>query len=393
MGFQPLTGVRVLDVTSSLAGPWCTQILAALGADVVKIEHPGRGDESRAWGPEFRDGASVMFFAANAGKRSVALDLKTEAGLAALLRLAARADVFVQSLRPGRAEALGFGPATLRAANPKLVYCTIGAFGRSGPLAEQPGYDPLMQAYAGILSVTGAEGEGPARIGTSVIDLGTGVWAALAVLAALHEGTGRELDVSLYETALALLPYQLADYLGTGTLPGRHGTGFALISPYGVFATADGELMVAAANDRLYAALCEALGLGELIGDPRFATNPERVANRDELVPLLEARFVRDDTATIRALLDRAGVPYAPVQDVGRVARDPQTQALGILQDLGGAQSVALPLSADGERPRYPSPPPALGASSLDVLREAGYSDEELAGLVRDGIVGDGHAR
>src|SRR5687767_5326038 len=219
LSFLPLAGIRIVDVTSSLAGPWCTQILAALGADVVKVEHPGRGDEARAWGPEFHEGSSVMFFAANAGKRSLALDLKTDAGLAALQRLVTRADVFVQSMRPGSAERIGFGPGTLRASSPRLVYCSIGAFGRTGPLSRAPGYDPLMQAYGGILSVTGEEGRPGVRIGTSVVDLGTGVWAALGIVAALHErertGAGCVLDVSLFETTLALLPYQLADFLGT----------------------------------------------------------------------------------------------------------------------------------------------------------------------------------
>jgi crotonobetainyl-CoA:carnitine CoA-transferase CaiB-like acyl-CoA transferase len=319
--------------------------------------------------------------------------VKTDAGLAALLRLAERADVVVQSLRPGRAAALGFGPETLRASNPDLVYCTIGAFGHTGPLARQPGYDPLMQAFAGLISVTGEEDGPGVRAGTSVIDLGTGVWAALAIVAALKEGGGRTLDVSLYETALALLPYQLADALGTGAVPARHGTAFPLIVPYEVFATRDGELMIAAANDRLYASLCDALDLPELARDPRFATNPDRIAAKSELLPILEERIARDDTATILALLDDAGVPCAPVRDVGEVARDEQTRALGILQDLGGAATVALPLSADGERPQYPSPPPVLGVDSLAVLREAGYSEEELAELVREGIVGDGHAR
>ena len=203
MAFLPLAGVRVLDLTSSLAGPTSTEILGALGADVIKIEHPGRGDEAREWGPRFFAGGSVMFFSANAGKRSLALDLKSPQGLDVLLRLADGADVAVQSLRPGTAERLGLGPDVLRGRNPRLVYATIGAFGRSGPLASEPGYDPLMQAAAGIMSVTGETGGPPARVGVSLIDIGTGVWAALAIVAALHEGQGRTLDLSLYETALS----------------------------------------------------------------------------------------------------------------------------------------------------------------------------------------------
>jgi crotonobetainyl-CoA:carnitine CoA-transferase CaiB-like acyl-CoA transferase len=217
---------------TSLAVPYCTQILAALGADVIKVEHPARGDEARAWGPPFAGGGSVMFFVANAGKRSLALDLSTPAGREALLRLAERSAVFVQSLRPGAAERLGLGPADLHARNDGLIYCSIGAFGRHGPLADDPGYDPLMQAAGGIMSVTGEPGGARVRVGTSLIDLGTAVWTALAVLAALLEAGGRVLDVSLYETTLALLPYQLTNYLATGVIADREGSAFPLIAPY-----------------------------------------------------------------------------------------------------------------------------------------------------------------
>ncbi len=255
--FLPLEGVRVIDVTTSLAGPYCTEVLAALGADVIKVEPPEAGDEARSWGPPFWNGESTMFLAMNAGKRSVALDLRR--GLDVLLRLADGADVFIQSLRPGTAEARGFGADTVRARNPRLVYATIGAFGREGPWSTRPGYDPLAQAAGGILSVTGEEGGSGVRVGVSMIDQSTGVWAALGILAALHEreqtGAGRAIDVSLYETALALLSYQLTGYLGSGEVPGRHGTAFPSIAPYRVYATADGEVMIAAGNNGLFAAL------------------------------------------------------------------------------------------------------------------------------------------
>lgn len=379
--FQPLSGVRVLDLTSSLAGPYCTQILAALGADVVKIEHPARGDEARAWGPAFAGEASAMFFAANAGKRSLALDISTEAGRAVLLRLAERATVFVQSLRPGTAERLGVGPDELRAVNARLVYCSIGAFGRRGPLSRDAGYDPLMEAAGGIMSVTGEPGRPGVRVGSSVVDLGTAVWTALAVVAAVLEGRGRVLDLSLYETTLALLPYQLTNYLGTGEVPGREGSAFPLIAPYQVFRTKDGELMVLAGNDRLFRALCGALDLHELSGDPRFATNPLRVANRTELIPVLERRFAEEPSVVWLELLRAAGVPAAPVQDVGQVAESEQTAALGIFQELEGTRTVAVPLSVDGHRVTYPSRPPRLGEHSAAVLAEAGYAETEIAGL------------
>jgi crotonobetainyl-CoA:carnitine CoA-transferase CaiB-like acyl-CoA transferase len=388
MGFEPLSGIRVLDLTSSLAGPTATEILGALGADVVKIEHPGRGDEARDWGPPFYEGGSVMFFSANAGKRSLGLDLKSPEGLEVLLRLAGDADVLVQSLRPGTAERLGLGPESLRERNPRLVYASIGAFGRRGPLASEPGYDPLMQAAAGIMSVTGEADGHPVRVGVSLIDIGTGVWAALAIVAAIHEGRGRTLDLSLYETAISLAPYQLVDVLAGGTPPGRHGTAFPLIVPYQVFETSDGELMIVAANDRLYAKTCQALGAPELADDGRFTTNPLRVANREELIPLLQERIATETTAALLGRLREAGVPASPVNDLAGVAEDEQLRATGILQELGGRELPSPPFSADGERVRYRSESPLLGQHSREILAEAGYSDEETDALVEAGVVG-----
>jgi crotonobetainyl-CoA:carnitine CoA-transferase CaiB-like acyl-CoA transferase len=385
--FQPLTGTRVLDLTSSFAGPTATAVLGALGADVVKVERPGAGDEAREWGAPFFEGGSAMFFSVNAGKRSLALDLKSPRGAETLLRLADGADVLVQSLRPGAAERLGIGADAVRARSPRLVYATIGAFGRSGPLAREPGYDPLMQAAAGIMSVTGEPGRPPVRVGASLVDIGTGVWAALAIVAALHEGEGRTLDLSLYETAVSLLPYQLADVLAGAAAPERHGTAFPHIVPYQVFATADGELMLVAANDRLFAKACAALGRPELADDPRFATNPLRVESRAELIPLLASALATLPTADALARLREAGVPASPVNDLDAVAADPQLRASGILQELAGRELVAPPFTADGERPRYASPPPLLGEHSLEILREAGFADEEIAELVRLGAV------
>ena len=354
-----LRGKRVLDVTSSLAGPTCAQLLASLGAEVVKIEPPG-GDHARAWGPPFVDGEGALFLASNAGKQSLVLDLATGDGLARLLELVDGADVLVQSLRPGAAESRGFGPDAIRARKPELVYCSIGAFGSQGPLRDQPGYDPLLQAASGIMSVTGESGRTPVRVGVSLIDLATGLWAAFGILAALQRGGGGLVEVSLYETALWLLNYQLVGYLGTGEVPRREGTAFGQIAPYQVFSTRDGELMIVAGNDKLFRALCAVL---QLEPEERFATNPQRVAARTELAAIIEERTRTWSTEELLEALVAAGIPASPVRDVGEAARHEQTLALGILQQLGRFTTVAQPISFDGDRLLHPSPPPTLGTT------------------------------
>jgi formyl-CoA transferase/CoA:oxalate CoA-transferase len=392
--FAPLRGIRVVDVTTSLAGPYCTEVLAALGADVVKIEPPGVGDEARTWGPPWWEGESTLFLTVNAGKRSVCVDLRR--GNDVMLRLVDGADVLVQSLRPGLADERGLGAEALRARNPRLIYCSIRSFGRTGPWRDRPGYDPLAQAAGGIVSVTGEPGRDGVRAGVSVSDQGTGMWAAIGILAALHErertGEGREVDVSLYETALGFMAYHLTGFLGAGAVPAPHGTAFPSIVPYQAFSASDGRLMIAAGNDRLFAALVDALGLPELGSDARFTTNADRVANREALVPLLEASFAAEPREHWLARLADAGVPAAPVQDVSEVALAEQTEALEILQELphpavGGLRIPAFPVSIDGERVRHPSAPPELGAHTAEVLAEAGYSEPEIAELVATGIV------
>jgi formyl-CoA transferase/CoA:oxalate CoA-transferase len=396
MAHDPLRGTQVLDVTTSIAGPYCAQILAALGADVIKVERPDTGDDARAWGPPFWNGEGTMFLSANAGKRSLGISLRDPDGREAVLRLAERSDVFLQSLRPGHAEALGLGPEAVRARNPRVVYCSVGAYGRVGPLSREPGYDALMQAAGGLISVTGEPGRPGVRVGASLIDQGTGTWAALGVLAALLErdrtGTAPAVDVSLYETALGYLGYHLAGFLADGTVPTGEGTRFPMVAPYQVFATRDGELMIAGGNDRLFARICDVLGTPELVDDPRFRTNPDRVANRDELGRLLEDRLATDTTARWHESLTAAGVPVAPVADVADIVAAPQTEALGMLEPLPhpsipDLRLPALPLSFDRERAVHRSPPPAVGQHTAEILAEVGYDDETIAALAARGVI------
>jgi crotonobetainyl-CoA:carnitine CoA-transferase CaiB-like acyl-CoA transferase len=367
----PLRGIRVLELAQNLAGPYAAQILADLGAEVTKVEPPG-GDAARAWGPPFVGGSGAIFAVTNRGKRSVQLDVRSDDGAAALRELIARADVVIEAFRPGALARLGFGYETARELNARVVYCSVLAYGAKGPLRELAGYDPLMQAHAGMMSNTG--NDRPARVGTSVVDMGTGMWLAIAVLAALRErdvtGEGAELSVALYDTALAWNAYHIAAAVDTGYVPEPMGTEMPMIAPYGAFRTADGELMIAAANDALFVRLCTALALDQLLRDDRLNTNPSRVQCRAELNAAIEAVTARYDTSALTALLRDAGVPCAPIQSMSEVVNDAQTRASEMIVTDEGGTTLRMPVRFDGERPAVRAPAPAAGAHTIEVLSE-----------------------
>ena len=384
MDALPLFGTTVVELCHSLAGPYAAAILADLGAEVIKVESPGKGDYARDWGPPFAHGTSTAFHTFNRNKRALALDLRDRDARRRLEALIlARADVVIQNLRPGAVDKLGLDAARLMAEKPALIYCDLGAFGRAGPLRDRPGYDPLMQAYGGLMSVTGVEGGEPVRVGTSIIDMGAGMWAALGIVAALNRrhvtGKGCHVTTSLFETAIGWMATHIAGYLACGEVRCRMGSGVAEIVPHQAFATADGHVMVAAGNDNLFRALATLLDRSGLADDARFATNSARVSNRRVLIPMLEEVFCTRPTAQWLSGLEAAGVPAAPILSTDQVVASPQTAALGILQrtpDLD-LTLVGLPVEFDGVRPPCRRSAPKLGEHDdlLPAMRDTARKD------------------
>jgi crotonobetainyl-CoA:carnitine CoA-transferase CaiB-like acyl-CoA transferase len=386
----PLTGLRVLDLSRVLAGPWAGQLLADLGADVVKVERPEAGDDTRTWGPPYlKDDAgrdtkeATYYLCANRNKRSVAVDIAQPEGQRSVRALAAKSDVVIENFKAGGLARYGLDYASLQAANPRLVYCSITGFGQTGPYAHRPGYDFLMQGMGGLMSVTGrAEGEegaGPQKVGVALTDIMTGLYATIAIQAALAErersGLGQHIDMALLDVQVACLANQASSYLAGGVTPRRMGNAHPNIVPYQDFPTADGDMIVAVGNDGQFARLCEAVGRAEWARDPRFATNPQRVANRRELIALLRQATVMRTTREWIALLEQAGVPCGPINRIDEVFDDPQVQARGMRIELPHplAEKVALvanPIHFGASPVTYRNAPPTLGQHTDEVLAE-----------------------
>ena len=404
----PLSHLTVLDLSRVLAGPWCTQLLADLGAEVIKIEKPGSGDDTRSWGPPFlkdregrETGEAAYYLACNRGKKSVAVDFTQSEGQAIVRDLARAADVIVENFKVGGLKKYGLDYASLSAVNPRLVYCSITGFGQTGPYAERAGYDFMIQGMGGFMSVTGerddAPGGGPQKAGIAVADLMTGMYAATAVLAAIahreREGIGQYIDTSLFDTQIAMMATLDMNYLVSGTPPGRAGNAHQSIVPYQVFACADGHLILAVGNDGQFARFCDAAGKPEWRADPRFATNAGRVQRRDILVPMIAELMLERTQRDWLSTLEVVGVPCGPINRLDQVFADPQAKARGMRIDLphplsGTVPQVANPLNFSATPLTYTQAPPLLGEHTEAVLAgRLGLSKQSLADLVARGIV------
>ncbi len=403
-----LDGLRVLDLSRVLAGPWAGQILGDLGAEVIKVERPGRGDDTRAWGPPYlNDGQgaptseSAYYLSANRNKQSVTIDITRPEGQRLVKELVAESDVLLENFKVGGLKRYGLDYASLAAINPRLIYCSITGFGQDGPYAERPGYDFLIQGLGGLMSITGQPdgepGGGPVKAGVALTDITTGLYAAIAVLAAVNHrhqtGQGQHIDMALLDVQVATLANQAMNFLTSGTAPGRMGNAHPNIVPYQTFPAADGDIILTIGNDGQFARFCEVAGRPEWASDERYATNAARVANRDTLIPALRQTTVMKTTAEWLRLLEEAGVPGGPVNTIEQVFQDPQVQHRGLRIDLSHplTQSVPLvgsPLRLSGSPVRYQAAPPLLGEHTAEVLTGLlGLDATQLAQLKADGVI------
>ncbi|MDM0090773.1 MULTISPECIES: CaiB/BaiF CoA-transferase family protein [unclassified Variovorax] len=405
-----LDGLKVLDLSRVLAGPWCTQILADLGADVVKIERPGVGDDTRGWGPPFLKDAdgkdtdqATYFTACNRNKRSVTVDMATPEGQALLQQMAAQSDIVVENFKTGGLKQYGLDHETLRAANPRLIYCSVTGFGHDGPHAQRAGYDLMIQATSGMMSITGrpdeVPGGGPLRVGVALTDLFTGVYASTAILAALEvrhrTGEGQHIDMALLDVGMAILANQASAFLNAGVVPQRQGNSHPSLAPYQDFQTQDGSMLLAIGNNGQFARFCEAAGHAEWAADPRFASNTLRVTHREVLIPQMQAVTRTRSTADWIALLEDKAVPCGPINNIAQAFDDEQVKARGLAvtlpRDAGDGiasiTGVASPLRLSATPPVLRHAPPALGQHTDEVLAEFGLGAEKIAALRAGGVL------
>ncbi len=400
----PLQGIRILDLTRAMAGPYCTMMLGDLGADVIKVERPGRGDESRGWGPPFvgepyasYPGESAYFVSTNRNKRSITVNMKSTAGLEIIHRLSANSDVLVENFRTGVLDNMGLGYEQLRGVSPRLVYCSISGYGRTGPYADRPGYDCVIQAEGGFMGITGPEEGPPYRVGVPIIDITAGMFSATAILAALRArdltGEGQLIDLSLLDTQVALLANVASNYLVGGQEPRRLGNAHPNIIPYEAFRARDRWFMLAAGNERMWSILCDVLGRPELRADPRFADNNARLVNRQALRLILEEAFLARDADEWLAKLQHSGVPCGPINTIPEVFTHPQADARDLVTEVdhpsaGSVQLLGFPYKLSQTPAQVRRPPPMLGEHTKEVLVELlGYSTEEVTACEDAGAI------
>jgi formyl-CoA transferase len=397
---KPLDGIKILDLSRVLAGPWCTQLLADLGAEVIKIERPGSGDDTRHWGPpwhgEGEKRVAAYFLSANRGKKSAAIDFSRPEGAALVRDLAANADVVVENFKVGGLTKFGLDADTLRKANPRLIYASITGFGQDGPYADRAGYDYIIQGMGGLMSITGLPdgepGGGPMRVGVAVVDLFTGLYTSVAIVAALYRrektGEGAYIDMALFDTQLAMLANQASNALVSGKDPPRQGNTHPNIVPYQPFDAADQPIIIAVGNDRQFAKLAAICGCPEWSSDERFASNGARVAHREEMVRLVSSRVRQKPAAYWLKELEKAGIPAGPINTITQALSDVQAQHRGVVRTLSGIPLVGAPVRLDGARTDSDLPPPALGEHTQEILASLGIGAAELQRLKSDGVIG-----
>lgn len=393
---RALDGIRIVDFTKALAGPYCTMHLADMGAEVIKIEMPGTGDDSRGWGPPFIEGEAAYFLSINRNKKSITLNLKDERAKEIALKLIERSDIVVESNRPGVMKKLGLDYECVKEINPGVIYCSISGFGQTGPYKERPGFDQVIQGYGGIMGLTGEAGGPPIKVGIAVTDIATGMFAAMGILMALYyrekTGKGQYIDASMLDGQISWLTYQGGRYLASGEVPQRIGSAHPLIVPYQDFEASDGFINIAAGNDNLWRRFCEVTGLHDIVDDPKFATNAKRVENREEVVGIISKVIATKTIEEWLDILNNAGIPCGPIYTVDRVFADPHVLAREMLVEVnhpkcGKIKVTGSPVKFSETPAEVVTAPPSLGQHNEEILLGLGYSSDDIKKLIEEKVI------